>query len=85
MAAKAKAKSKKPALKKVVKKAVKKAAPKAAKKASAPVSSLVGKAAPAFTMPLDDGSTVSLKDLRGQPVVLYFYPKDDTTGCTAQA
>ncbi len=41
--------------------------------------------APDFTLPADDGSTVSLSDLRGQKVVLYFYPKDDTPGCTKQA
>ncbi len=45
----------------------------------------VGKAAPDFTLPTDGGGKVSLKSLRGKPVVLYFYPKDDTTGCTAQA
>ena len=45
----------------------------------------VGKAAPDFTLPTDGGGKVSLKGLRGQPVVLYFYPKDDTTGCTAEA
>jgi peroxiredoxin Q/BCP len=44
-----------------------------------------GKKAPAFTLPADDGSTVSLKGFRGRPVVLYFYPKDDTSGCTTQA
>lgn len=44
-----------------------------------------GRAAPDFSLPADDGSTVSLADLRGQRVVLYFYPKDDTAGCTAQA
>jgi peroxiredoxin Q/BCP len=44
-----------------------------------------GRKAPAFTLPADDGSTVSLKDLRGRPVVLYFYPKDDTSGCTTEA
>lgn len=44
-----------------------------------------GRNAPAFTLPADDGSTVSLKDLRGRPVVLYFYPKDDTSGCTTEA
>ncbi|MBX7198106.1 MAG: peroxiredoxin [Rhodospirillaceae bacterium] len=83
MAAKAKAKTKKPARKAPAKKTpVKKSARKAAQ---ASVGSLVGKAAPAFTMPADDGSTLSLKDLRGKPVVLYFYPKDDTTGCTAEA
>ena len=45
----------------------------------------VGKPAPDFTLPTDGGGKVSLKGLRGQNVVLYFYPKDDTTGCTAEA
>ena len=44
-----------------------------------------GKQAPDFELTSDDGSTVKLSDLRGKPVVLYFYPKDDTPGCTAQA
>ena len=44
-----------------------------------------GKKAPAFTMPTDGGGKVSLKDLAGQNVVLYFYPKDDTPGCTKEA
>ena len=44
-----------------------------------------GKAAPAFTATNTDGATVKLKDLRGQKVVLYFYPKDDTPGCTKEA
>lgn len=44
-----------------------------------------GKMAPAFTLPADDGTTVSLKDLKGTPVVLYFYPRDDTSGCTTEA
>ncbi len=44
-----------------------------------------GKPAPTFTLESDRGETVSLESLRGQPVVLYFYPKDDTPGCTAQA
>lgn len=44
-----------------------------------------GSMAPEFTLPADDGSTVSLKDFRGRKVVLYFYPKDDTPGCTTQA
>jgi peroxiredoxin Q/BCP len=44
-----------------------------------------GKPAPAFTLPSDAGEKVSLADLRGKPVVLYFYPRDDTPGCTAQA
>ena len=45
----------------------------------------VGEKAPDFTLPADGGGTVSLKDLKGQTVVLYFYPKDDTSGCTAEA
>lgn len=45
----------------------------------------VGKPAPDFTLPTDGGGKVSLKSLRGKPVVLYFYPKDDTTGCTREA
>ena len=44
-----------------------------------------GKPAPGFTLTADSGEQVSLSDLRGKPVVLYFYPKDDTPGCTAQA
>jgi peroxiredoxin Q/BCP len=44
-----------------------------------------GKPAPDFELQADDGRTVKLSDLRGKPVVLYFYPKDDTAGCTAQA
>ena len=44
-----------------------------------------GEPAPDFTLPADDGRTYSLKDLRGKKVVLYFYPKDDTPGCTKEA
>jgi thioredoxin-dependent peroxiredoxin len=44
-----------------------------------------GQPAPTFTLPDQDGRPVSLEDLRGRPVVLYFYPKDDTPGCTTQA
>jgi len=44
-----------------------------------------GKKAPAFTLESDDGSTVQLSKLAGTPVVLYFYPKDDTPGCTKEA
>jgi peroxiredoxin Q/BCP len=44
-----------------------------------------GKPAPDFTLTSDSGEPVTLSDFRGQPVVLYFYPKDDTPGCTAQA
>ncbi len=45
----------------------------------------VGDAAPDFTLPAAGGETVSLAGLRGQRVVLYFYPKDDTPGCTKEA
>jgi peroxiredoxin Q/BCP len=44
-----------------------------------------GDLAPDFTAATTDGSTVTLSDLRGKSVVLYFYPMDDTPGCTAQA
>lgn len=45
----------------------------------------VGDAAPDFTMPTDGGGSISLSALSGKPVILYFYPKDDTSGCTAEA
>jgi len=45
----------------------------------------VGDKAPDFTLPTDGNGSVTLSRLRGKPVVLYFYPKDDTSGCTAQA
>jgi thioredoxin-dependent peroxiredoxin len=45
----------------------------------------VGQTAPEFTLPSQDGSNISLKDFRGKYVVLYFYPKDKTTGCTIEA
>ena len=41
--------------------------------------------APGFTLPDETGTERSLSDYRGQPVVLYFYPKDDTSGCTKEA
>lgn len=44
-----------------------------------------GTEAPDFDLPRDGGSTVRLSSLRGKPVVLYFYPKDDTSGCTSEA
>jgi len=44
-----------------------------------------GSPAPTFTLSSDSGEEVSLESLRGQPVVLFFYPKDDTPGCTTQA
>ena len=45
----------------------------------------VGQKAPDVTLPSQDGSEVSLKDFRGKWVVLYFYPKDNTPGCTIEA
>jgi thioredoxin-dependent peroxiredoxin len=44
-----------------------------------------GDIAPDFTLPTDGGGSVSLKGLKGRKVVLYFYPKDDTSGCTLEA
>jgi peroxiredoxin Q/BCP len=49
------------------------------------MSAEVGQPAPDFTLPTDGGGTLSLKDLRGRKVVVYFYPKDDTPGCTKEA
>jgi len=46
---------------------------------------LVGEKAPDFTLPADDGRPVSLNGFQGKKVVLYFYPKDDTPGCTKEA
>lgn len=45
----------------------------------------IGKKSPAFTLPDQDGNKVKLSDFAGQWVVLYFYPKDDTPGCTTEA
>jgi len=45
----------------------------------------VGSQAPEFTSLLTSGEQVNLKDYKGKKVVLYFYPKDDTTGCTIEA
>ena len=44
-----------------------------------------GRPAPDFSLTSDSGELVRLSDLRGKPIVLYFYPRDDTPGCTAQA
>jgi peroxiredoxin Q/BCP len=44
-----------------------------------------GSPAPAFDLPTDGGGHIRLADLKGQRVILYFYPKDDTTGCTREA
>jgi peroxiredoxin Q/BCP len=46
---------------------------------------LEGRPAPDFTLVSDAGEAVTLSSLRGKPIVLYFYPKDDTSGCTRQA
>ena len=54
--------------------------------AKEPVLSLKpGDSAPAFSALATDGSTIRLADLKGHPVILYFYPKDDTPGCTKEA
>ena len=45
----------------------------------------VGDKAPDFALPTDGGEKLTLKKLKGQPVVVYFYPKDDTPGCTMEA
>ncbi len=44
-----------------------------------------GKTAPDFDLPSDSGHNIKLSKLKGRPVVVYFYPKDDTSGCTAEA
>lgn len=46
---------------------------------------VLGQPAPDFSLPADDGSLVSLTGLRGRPVIVYFYPRDDTPGCTVEA
>ena len=45
----------------------------------------LGDKAPNFNLPTDAGGNISLKDLKGETVILYFYPKDDTPGCTKEA
>lgn len=45
----------------------------------------IGAAAPAFTLPSDSGRDISLSDYKGKKVILYFYPKDNTSGCTVEA
>ncbi len=45
----------------------------------------IGDDAPAFTLPADGGKTIDLAALKGKKIVLYFYPKDDTSGCTKEA
>ena len=82
--------------KKTVKKAVgKKAATSAVKKIASSASNgkspsgkgglKVGSRAPAFSLPNDKGKVVKLSELKGKKVVLFFYPKDDTSGCTKEA
>jgi peroxiredoxin Q/BCP len=76
---------KKPAVKKpAAKKSVAKKAP-AATAAAGPAWPREGSKAPDFTAVAHDGSKVKLSALKGRPVVLYFYPKDDTPGCTIEA
>ena len=82
--AKAKTSLKSPA-KSLPKKSAKKSAPKEiAAKATAKSSALVGKSIPAFEVPATGEKTVGSKQLKGKTVVLYFYPKDATPGCTIQ-
>lgn len=45
----------------------------------------IGMPAPDFTLPTDDGSDMTLSDFKGQKIILYFYPKDDTPGCTTES
>jgi peroxiredoxin Q/BCP len=74
--------------KKKVKGVPKKMVPSAPTPKKVPVPSVElheGDPAPDFTVAADDGRTVSLSDFRGKKVVLYFYPKDDTPGCTVEA
>jgi peroxiredoxin Q/BCP len=49
------------------------------------VPSEVGQPAPDFDLPRDGGGRIRLRDFKGRPLVLYFYPKDDTSGCTKEA
>lgn len=53
--------------------------------AAAPSDDLVGKPAPDFTAEAQDGTSIHLSALRGKPIVVYFYPKDETAGCTKEA
>lgn len=53
--------------------------------AADPVTPTVGQPAPDFTLPSQDGTRISLHDFKGKWVVLYFYPKDGTSGCTIEA
>ena len=53
--------------------------------AAEPVELKAGDKAPKFKLPSDGGGEVSLSDFKGKPVIVYFYPKDDTSGCTKEA
>ena len=53
--------------------------------ASEPQSDMIGKKAPAFSLPDQDGKTHKLSDYKGRNVVIFFYPKDDTPGCTKES
>ena len=75
-------KATKKAVKKTTKKATKKAVKKPGKSVNMPV---VGQLAPDFALQSDSAGVVSLSNYRGKNVVLYFYPKDDTPGCTIEA
>lgn len=46
---------------------------------------VIGQTAPSFTLETDEGELLSIKNLKGKKIILYFYPKDDTTGCTKEA
>ncbi len=94
----AKKKAKKAARKKAAKKTTKRAAParkktatkkpaagKKAAPAKKPGGPKIGDRAPDFTLPTDGSGSITLSALRGRPVVLYFYPRDDTPGCTMEA
>jgi peroxiredoxin Q/BCP len=58
---------------------------KSARRSGSTAEPLVGRRAPDFALPDQDGNTIRLSALRGRPVVLYFYPKDFTPGCTREA
>ena len=85
--------SAKPAAKPVAKATAKKSAPRAAKKLAPSAGSAlvhavhlsVGQLAPDFSLPNENGDMIHLSALRGKKIVLYFYPKDDTPGCTQES
>ena len=85
-AAKAAKAGKKGGAKKIARKtSPKKASSAKTASAKADVVFNTGDLAPGFTLPSDEGGLVSLSDLRGKKVILYFYPKDDTPGCTQES